>query len=169
MGLGYAGYGVTAAVLAAALAWEVGGFALPPVGAGMIAPAPQTPVPVAPDRVDAVSRWMKAALARPLFQEDRRPSAADDGHAGAPARLAAVLTGDFGARAIFMPAADGRAVVVRPGDRIGELLIRAIGPGWVVIEIAGSKRILRPEFIDSGTTGQSPITRRIPRIGDAAG
>jgi hypothetical protein len=169
MGLGFAGYGVTAAALAAALAWEVGGFALPPVDAGMIGPAPQTAMPAASGAADAVSGWMTAALARPLFQQDRRPSAVDDRHAGASVRLAAVLTGDFGARAIFMPAADGRAVVVQPGDRIGELLIRAIGPGWVAIEVAGSKRILRPAFINSGTAGQSPITRGIPRVGDAAG
>jgi hypothetical protein len=98
----------------------------------------------------AVEGWVATTLARPLFRENRRPESEQAGVASnrdEPARLAGVITGPFGNRAIFMvTAGDPKPITVREGAHIGNLVIRSIEPGQVVVEVGGSVRAMVPAF-----------------------
>lgn len=145
-----AGSAAVAAFLAGVLAWEAQGPAPPgpvtprrPVAPGASADLPSS------DADGAAAGWMDTALARPLFSGDRRPprSATDPSPAQAAAtRLAGVVTGPFGSRAIFVSAGSAKPVVLEEGARIGGLVIRSIEPGRVVVEADGAVRTLMPAY-----------------------
>jgi hypothetical protein len=106
----------------------------------------------APTTVDSavVRHWAETALARPLFRENRRPEDASNGRfqqRDETARLAGILTGPFGNRAIFMePADNAKPMTLVEGERVGSLLVRSIQPGRVIVEIDGTVRTLTPAF-----------------------
>jgi len=142
--------GTTALVFSAAIASEL--WAPAPLGT---APSPLTsirPVPQAAGlppssgtEQDAVVRL----LARPLFNDDRRPAV------GAPAMLTSLapprLTGVFvssqARSAIFAAAGDGKPVVLGVGGSVSAFRVQAIEAGQVTMVGAdGSTRLLRPSF-----------------------
>jgi hypothetical protein len=95
-------------------------------------------------------RWAAIARARPLFREDRRPESEPAGMASnldVTVRLTGVLTGPFGNRAIFIVTAQkAKPVSVQAGDHVGNLLVRSIEPGRVIVEGHGEARTLTPSF-----------------------
>ncbi len=137
-----------AVVLAGMVAWEATSF-------GLIAPAPIPPRQAAVDpagptdaRPPRTADWMATALERPLFRENRRPAIAvsDAVPPERAVRLAGVITGPFGKRAIFMSTGEGKPIVVSEGARVGDFVVRSIGDGQAVVEAEGGVRTLRLSF-----------------------
>ncbi len=91
--------------------------------------------------------WAATILARPLFSAGRRPPrvAAGSRDEAAPdeARLAGIMIGRFGRRAIFAPGGGAKPLVLGEGAEVNESTIRSIEPGQVVL---ASGAVLRPEF-----------------------
>jgi hypothetical protein len=151
MNRGLAGSLIVAVVLVTTICCEAGSYVgwvpgdmpvrSPVAGVQSVAPAT--------DPAEVAQGWVSVALERPLFRANRRPDAALDHvtlRTDASARLAGVITGGFGNRAIFMPAADAKPVIVKAGDRIANLVVRSIEPGRVVVESGGGIQTLKPSF-----------------------
>lgn len=106
--------------------------------------------------------WLTAALERPLFTASRHPPARapavpQAGPAALP-RLAGVLAGPFGRRAIFAAPEGGKPLVVGEGDSIGGYRVRAIADGAVTLESADRVLRLRPSF----ATATGPVASATP-------
>lgn len=98
---------------------------------------------------DHSAQWAATVLSRPLFSPQRRPPAPAATAAQAAAtlpRLAGILVGPGGARAIFAPDGGGKPIVLSPGARLDGGVIRAIGVGGVVLARAGGEQVLHPHF-----------------------
>lgn len=146
-----------AAVLAAVLMLELLG-----------GPDPDSEPPAAPAAVDAASPGaaspamdgagkddgdagldglVRTVLARPLFSPGRRPAPPTDAAAGGASdslpRLAGVIVGPGGGRAIFAPA-EGHTLVVPEGGHVGRYVVRAIAPGQVTLSDAEKQLVIRP-------------------------
>jgi hypothetical protein len=147
---------LVAAVSVATIGWEVRSFVNQDLG-GIPEVAPMPVVPLTASAIDSVvdlNVLLLVALERPLFSENRRPAKTDGDLAlrnGSAMRLAGVLTGPFGNRAIFIPVDQGKPVVVREGAHISDVFVRLIEPGRVVVELRDNVRTLTPSFdaIDS--------------------
>lgn len=105
-------------------------------------------------------RWIAAILGRPLFDRARRPPSGTVSSAGA-LRLSGVIIGPFGRQAIFEPAGGGKPVVVHEGDRVGDSIVRSIGPDLVLVVGGSGVRALRPSY--SGAVGATTATTRALR------
>jgi hypothetical protein len=142
---------ITAASLGATIYWEARCVVTPDVAKAAVQVAIPNAVhdAAAVDPNGAVEGWVATAVARPLFGENRRPQneLAGVANTDGPPRLAGVITGPFGNRAIFMvTAGDAKPITVREGAHIGNLVIRSIEPGQVVVEVGGSVRTMVPAF-----------------------
>ena len=98
---------------------------------------------------DGLALPVQTILARPLFSPNRRLAARPDGFVGVAAanslpRLAGVIVGPGGRRAIFALAGGGHPLVVAEGGRIGRYLVRAIVPGQVTLTDAEQQLVVRP-------------------------
>jgi hypothetical protein len=154
-----AGALVAATALAGTIYWEVQDPAVPD-----IAPAPgRSPVSgtvhaaPAPETNEVLQDWVATALARPVFREDRRPARTADaaGPKGdAPARLAGVITGRFGNRAIFMSGGNAKPIVAQEGQRVSDFVVRTIEPGQVVVEADGMVRTMKLTFSEAAKPSQ---------------
>ncbi len=137
--------------LAGTMCWEVLGFVEPgaaPVAGRLPAPA-SVEVPL-PDKGGAAQDWVATALGRPVFSTDRRPARGPEEVAPKPAepmRLAGVVTGPFGGWATFIVAGNSKPVVMKAGAHVGDVLIRSIRQGQVVVVGPdGAIRTLTPTF-----------------------
>jgi hypothetical protein len=153
-----AGAMITAAALAGTIYWETQDSAAPDLAAAatrspLVSTARAAPVA---DTGDAMQGWVSTALARPLFREDRRPARTADGAVAkgdAATRLAGVITGESGNRAIFMSAAENaKPLVVKEGAHVSDFIVRSIEPGQVVVESDGMVRTLKLTFTEGGKT-----------------
>ncbi len=128
-------------------------------------------VAAAPDRSE---QWAATVLARPLFSPQRRP-ATSAAAAAQPAaklpRLAGILVGPGGARAIFAPEGGGKPIVLGPGASLNGGVIRGIGLGGVVLARAGGEQVLHPSFDAASATAAAapsfvpPLLRGLPPQG----
>ena len=152
--------GLLAAMLAAALALELRDTApdaagTQPAGSRAAPTADAAPpaaaADAAPDRTEALAA---AILARPLFEQDRRPVAETQAGpvADGDARLAGILITPDGRSAIFAPADGGRPTVLREGAALGALTVRAIAPGAVTVLSHGKEQVMHPSFAASSAT-----------------
>jgi hypothetical protein len=94
----------------------------------------------------AAGNWAAAVLDRPLFSISRRPPKVTAGPSEAApdeARLAGILIGRFGKRAIFAPQGGGKPLVLAEGSQVNESSIRAIEADRVIL---ASGAVLKPEF-----------------------
>lgn len=140
-----------ALLLAAVLAAEI---ALGPSGEPMLPQALPPPAGKAATAgaaaADPVPAWVASILARPLFNEDRRPVAAEVAASGRAAvglpRLAGVLVTSTGRRAIFAAPEGGRPFTVPEGGRIGAFTVSRIADGAVTVTGPDGVRVLRPSF-----------------------
>lgn len=90
--------------------------------------------------------WLKTAVERPLMRETRRPDTADKPESVKhPLRLAGIITGPSGKRAIFMPE-QGRPVSLAEGEHLGSMLVRSIGANEVAVETETGFYTINPRF-----------------------
>ena len=128
--------------------------ALPGDSSPMLPDAALATVASAPRPVEVprpVGEWLASALARPLFNPDRRPEAPAGGSAVLPPlpapplpapRLAGTIVGPAGRRALIL--ADGNKLSsVAENDTVGPWTLGAIQPGAVVISGPGGVQVLR--------------------------
>jgi hypothetical protein len=137
--------------LVAILCWEAksavysGASDLPgrPAPSGLVAIVP-TPAPA-----DPVEAWVATSLERPLLRESRRPDKVvreSQGKGDDILRLAAVMTGPFGDRAIFIMPGSAKPVVAKIGTQVSDFVVRSIEPGRVVVETNDVKRTFKPIY-----------------------
>jgi hypothetical protein len=120
-------------------------------GGGMAAPGAALRLPHGSQKTPSIERetnaWAATILARPLFSASRKPprvaSGTHDEAAPDEARLAGIMIGQFGRRAIFAPSGGGKPQVLGEGAEVNESTIRSIEPDRVVL---ASGAVLRPEF-----------------------
>jgi hypothetical protein len=97
--------------------------------------------------------WARQILARPLFSISRRPAREATGTQSESvdqARLAGIMIGRFGRRAIFAPQGGGKPLVLAVGASVNESTIRDIFPDHVVL---ASGAVVRPSFDPSRPAG----------------
>ncbi len=161
--------GLLSALLSAALALELRGglpgaveTAAPVASPEVAAVAPPPAEDATPERTRAL---VAAILARPLFEQDRRPTA--EAHAGpaanGEARLAGIMVSPSGRAAIFAPAEGGKASVLREGDVLGPFTVQTIAPGAVTVLSHGKPQVMRPSFAASSATTTTP-TFPLPQL-----
>ena len=146
--------GVLTLVLMLEWVWPSGGGeAEPPGGLHLPRGGPKSSF-----QARAAAAWAESVLARPLFSISRRPPRveASAGNAAAPdqARLAGILIGRFGKRAIFAPEGGGKQLVLGEGASVNESTIRSIEPNQVVL---ASGTVLIPSF-DKNRVPSLPFT-----------
>jgi hypothetical protein len=100
------------------------------------------------DPEDHTDMWVSAALARPLFSRDRRPTPEAAKGSGGPAlaalpRLTGVVIGPFGRTAIFAVGEAGKAVAVGEGKTLGAYTVRAVVPGRVTVAGPEGERVVQ--------------------------
>jgi len=149
--------GLLAALLSAALALELRDTAPDGTAPGIPPAAPAAAAAAAigaeaiPERTQAL---VAAILARPLFEQDRRPLA--EAQAGpvadGEARLAGIMISPAGRAAIFAPAEGGKPAVLREGEGLGALTVQAIAPGAVTVLRHGKEQVMHPSFAASSAT-----------------
>jgi hypothetical protein len=148
-----AGALVATAVLGGTIYWEMQDSAAPDFAVTARSPITGTVHAAAgPETSDVMQGWVSTALARPLFREDRRPikSAGDAGPKGdGPIRLAGVITGPTGNRAIFMSGDNAKPIVVKEGAHVGDFVVRTIEPGHVVVDTDGMVRTMNLSFSET--------------------
>jgi hypothetical protein len=147
---------IAAAGLAATIVWEVqsDGRTATMVQAGNSASSVLT-LPVqarAPD--DPIETWVTTSLERPLLRESRRPDkVAETQRKGDDSlRLAGVVTGTFGDRAIFLMPGNTKPVVATVGTQVSDFVVRSIEPGRVLVDAAGVVRTYRPMLAGHGVS-----------------
>lgn len=154
--------GLLAALLTAALALELRDAAPaldpPPAVASATVPGPDAAPAgnaAAPDRSQALAA---AVLARPLFEQDRRPVAETRAGPAAEgeARLAGIMISPAGRAAIFAPVDGGKPAVLREGAALGTLTVQTIAPGAVTVLSHGKEQVLHPSFAASSATTTPP-------------
>ncbi len=144
--------GFLAVVLVLEWVWPSGSDATGPVAALRLGHS----APKASLQSRAVNEWAETALARPLFTISRRPpkveAAGPNEAAPDDMRLAGILIGRFGRRAIFAPGGGGKPVVLAEGAAVNASTIRSITPSQVIL---ASGTVLSPSF-DKNRVPPSP-------------
>jgi hypothetical protein len=155
---------VVAVALLATIGWEVQSASQ--YGAddtpGRPTPSSLAAAIPAPAPADPVDSWVTTSLERPLLRESRRPDAVAAGVAqkgDGILRLAGVVTGPFGDRAIFVLPGVAKPVIANVGAHVSDFVVRTIEPGRVVVDANGIARTYRPMY--SGNNGKPvPISIR---------
>ena len=151
---------ILSAALVATIGWEFQTAVQPEDAMAVgrhIASGPASAAPLAAP-ADPVEAWAATSLDRPLLREGRRP----DRVAGMQRknedslRLAAVITGPFGDRAIFTVPGVNKPIIARVGSQVSDFVVRSIEPGWVVVETGGLSRTFKPLF--AGKTAAAEAT-----------
>jgi hypothetical protein len=145
------GLGGLAILLAGTIAMQWQAPAPEPIAARGPASPPHATFP-GPGTADENLRaeLVATALERPLFTASRRPPAGAAVTAPAiPAalpRLAGVMIGPFGRRAIFAAPDGGKPLVVQAGDSVEDFRVQSIEDGMVTLQSADRTLRLRPSF-----------------------
>jgi hypothetical protein len=96
----------------------------------------------------SVGAWADIVLSRPLFSQDRRPTAAARAAIGGLPRLAGTIRADQGELAIFQPA-DSKPVVVGRGARVADWIVSDIADGAVTLQRGSSTTTLRLSYANA--------------------
>ncbi len=99
-----------------------------------------------------VQGWTATILARPLFSASRRPAATVTSGPQQP-RLAGIVVGPAGRRAIFAGSGDARGSVVAAGQQAGAWHVVAIDDDSVRVVGPDGPRVLHPSRDDSTHDG----------------
>ena len=156
---------IVGAALVATICWEARTIWEPDAGAIPKRSTPSALASALPKQtpVDPVEAWVTTSLERPLLCESRRPdkALAEAQRKGNEApRLAGVMTGPFGNRAIFIVPGIPRPVVAREGTPVGNFVVRSIEPGRVVVESNVGLRTYKPLFAEKNPP-PGPVGKRI--------
>ena len=138
-------------------------------------PAEQPLAPEAPHHARSLpsvargvtARYAASSLARPLFSPDRRPPAGPHVVAGVPSapefpRLAGIMVGPAGSRAIFAPPPPAKPIVVEEGGRVAGFVVRSIATEAVTLASPDGERVVRPSFAKSTEPARMPGFRGAP-------
>jgi len=142
--------GTTALAFSAVIASELRARA--PLSTALFPLMPICPVPPAaglPPACGAEQAAVTCLLARPLFNDGRRPVVSAPAAAASvePPRLTGVLVSSQAKSAIFAAAGEGKPVVLGVGNSISAFRVQAIEAGQVtIIGADASTRLLRPSF-----------------------
>lgn len=126
-----------------------------PVARSTVVPPPAPRAPLPPDGHGAA--WAAAALARPLFSEDRRPPSPPTDAAAEPPplpRLTGTLIGPFGRRALLVAGSSDKPVALGESDRVGVWTVEAISEGHVTLRGPDGAQSLRVGFAAPPPGGQ---------------
>ena len=153
-----------AIVLAVVIALEIGagfgnGEPAPPIATRFAAPAAGAANSTT-SRSETAS-WTATALARPLFNPERRPVQEATTSAvlvTETPRLTGVMVGPFGKRAIFATDDDGKPMVVDEGGMVGGYVVQAIEDGTVTVNGPDGPQTLRPSFTNAPPPLPAPGT-----------
>jgi len=147
-----------AGIIAAELTFTEGA---PEQAVAVAAPELMPPAPPPPsDYRDQNATRALTALARPLFNPDRRPEAPHPDAAPAPPpnslpRLTGTLVSPRGKHAIF--AVGDKPAVMREGGRIDAWTVQEISAGTVTITGPDGPRVLRVSFATGELTGKAQV------------
>jgi hypothetical protein len=104
---------------------------------------------------------VRTILERPLFSPSRRPGQAAVVSTALP-RLAGIIIGPHGARAIFAGTGDGRAIIAGPGAHAGPYLIRDVSAAGVSVIGPNGPQLLHPSYDrnphEAPGSGQFPVS-----------
>lgn len=156
-----------ATALAATICWEVRTLWEPDAGVGPprsgLARADATLPKQKP--ADSADAWLASALERPLLRSTRRPDKtlgeAQSKSNEAP-RLAGVITGPFGNRAIFAVPGNPKSFVAKEGSLVGTFVVGSIQPGRVIVESDGGSHTYRPVYAEQNQPPDPAKKRLIP-------
>jgi len=151
--------GLIAAALTVIITLEVG-FALDDQSR-MSAPAvqPVAVVVATPHEDDHSPHSVGTLLARPLFDQTRRPPVASPSLVAVAPRLpqlTGVVVSPAGAFAIFANSDGGKPVVVREGDQVGVAVIETVAAGQVTLRGPEGIVVLHPSFGERVLQASSP-------------
>lgn len=132
--------------------------------AGTAGKSRSRPAVPAPDAA-AAARQMEVVLARPLFTQSRRPVATALAGPSEP-RLAGIIVGPSGRRAIFAGENDARGTVAAVGQDAGSWKVLAIEPDAVQVSGPDGPRTLRPSRGSGDPVGAAPPLPAHPSILD---
>ena len=127
-------------------------------------PAPPAAIASASPTAALVTGWSRTALARPLFSRSRRPVTTAAAGPRQP-RLAGIVVGPSGARAIFAGENDARGIVAGVGQQAGDWKVLAIATGSVQVSGPAGLRTLRPSR-DPNAAAATPALPEHPSILD---
>lgn len=154
---------VVAAGFVATICWEA--QSARPSGTAFVAGRSAPSAVTLPTQVsahdDPVDAWVTTSLERPLLRESRRPDkVAQAQHKGEDVlRLAGVVTGSFGDRAIFMMPGNTKPVVATVGAKVSDFVVRSIEPGRVLVDAAGVLRTYKPASAGQHVSAPAAIKR----------
>ena len=125
--------------------------------AGPASEPARVPVPAAPVSATTVSAaalegWSRTILERPLFSPSRRPGRAAVASTVVP-RLAGIIIGPTGARAIFASADGSRAIVAGAGAHVGPYAVRTVSMTGVFVIGPNGPELLHPVYDHNAARG----------------
>ncbi len=130
-------------------------------------PAPQPLAVLAFHGHDTSPQGVERMLARPLFNQNRRPLADTSGMiAEAPRtlpRLTGVVVSPAGGFAIFASIEGGKPIVVRQGDRVGAAVVEAVAAGQVTLRGPEGILVLHPGLGESVLQASRPNPASLTR------
>ena len=150
----------------ALITWELWPNETPPVALVTSPPRSFVDKAEAASATDLTARtmeWAAAALARPLFNPDRRPAPEATASASQPAilpRLTGTMVGPFGRRAIFSD--DRKLVIVAVGQRLAEYAVQSIEPNEVQMLGPNGTIVLHIKFQAAPRQPESDLTQKFP-------
>ena len=116
-----------------------------------------------------LDREVSTILERPLFSPSRRPGHAAVASTELP-RLAGIIIGPHGARAIFATSGEDRAIIAGPGAHAGPDLVRAVDVAGVSVIGPNGPELLHPAYDRNAPRGTpaaaSPVGASNPSILD---
>lgn len=136
----------------------------------MSAPAVQTVAvaAAAPHEDDHSPHLVETLLARPLFDQTRRPPVASPSLAQVAPRLpqlSGVVVSSAGAFAIFANNDGGKPIVVRKGDQVGAAVIEIVTAGQVTLRGPEGILVLHPSFGERVMQASGPNPASLIRPG----
>lgn len=114
--------------------------------------ARRAPVPEATVSPVVLEDWSRTILERPLFSPSRRPGRAAVASTAVP-RLAGIIIGPAGARAIFASADGSRAIIAAAGAHVGPYLIRLVSLTGVSVTGPNGPELLHPVYDHNAPRG----------------
>ena len=159
-------FGVLASLLAGMIALELASVAEEDEPA---APAEAiTLPPPLPPRAERSAAWAEAALARPLFNEDRRPPSPPAPSLAAKPRLprlTGTLLGPFGRRALMVDGNGDKAIALGESDQVGVWRVEAISAGAVTLSSSEGTWSIQVSYKEAPQAGTSvQVSGPAPRI-----
>ncbi len=115
-------------------------------------PVPKAPAPATTVSAAALDGWSRTILERPLFSPSRRPGRAAVASTVVP-RLAGIIIGPTGAKAIFASADGSRAIVAGAGAHVGPYVVRIVSMTGVFVIGPNGPELLHPVYDHNAARG----------------